>query len=120
MDVDVYRNLVKGGLSVKARSGEDKGRVVKYADEVVVRDVEFVVQPAGRRRVLEEQQKNVHAFVRGRLVEDPQPKPEDTVHATYDPYEYSTFVVSRNEQPIHEAELAYVSEDGVDCVTEEF
>lgn len=120
MDVDVYRNLVKGGLSIRARSGENKGRVVEYVDEAVVKDVKFVVQPAGRQRVLEEQQKNVHAFVRGRLVEEPEPKPEDTIHVTYDPYEYSNFVVSRSEQPIHEAEIAYVSEDGVDCVTEEF
>lgn len=116
MYVDVYRNLVKGGISVKALEGDEYGRVILYADEVVVKDVEFVVQPAGRQRVLEEQQKNVHAFVRGELVEDPKPIPDDTTHVIYDPYKYDSFVAKATKEPVEEARVALVREGGVDAV----
>ena len=116
MYVDVYRNLVKGGISVKAMEGEDYGRVIQYADEVVVEDVEFVVQPAGRQRVLDEQQKNVHAFVRGELVENQDPFPNNTTHVIYDPYKYDSFVTETKEEPVKEALIARVREGGVDAV----
>ena len=62
MEVDVYRNLHKNVWSVRNRA---TGRVRQYADKFVVRNAKFVVQPAGRAKVLREQRKNVHAFVRG-------------------------------------------------------
>ena len=62
MEVDVYRNLHKNVWSVRNRA---TGRVRQYADKLVVRNAKFVVQPAGRAKVLREQRKNVHAFVRG-------------------------------------------------------
>ena len=62
MEVDVYRNLHKNVWSVRNRA---TGRVRQYADKFVVRNAKFVVQPAGRAKVLREQRKNVHDFVRG-------------------------------------------------------
>ena len=62
--VDVYRNLHKNTWSIRSRT---TGRVIAHADNVVVKNVKFVVQPAGRQRVLDEERKNVHAFVRGTL-----------------------------------------------------
>ena len=62
MEVDVYRNLHKNVWSVRNRA---TGRVRQYADKFVVRNAKFIVQPAGRAKVLREQRKNVHAFVRG-------------------------------------------------------
>ena len=62
--VDVYRNLHKNTWSIRSRT---TGRVIAHADNVVVKNVKFVVQPAGRQRVLDEERKNVHAFVRGRI-----------------------------------------------------
>tara|TARA_Y100000593_G_C4242328_1_gene302798 strand:- start:438 stop:881 length:444 start_codon:yes stop_codon:yes gene_type:complete len=43
----------------------DYGKVVDRVDHIVIKDPVFVVQPAGRARVLREGKKNVHAFVRG-------------------------------------------------------
>jgi hypothetical protein len=62
--VDVYRNLHKNTWSIRSRT---TGRVIRRADNVVVKNVKFVVQPAGRQRVLDEERKNVHAFVRGTI-----------------------------------------------------
>lgn len=60
MRVEVYWNLHKKCYSVR-----HKGRVIDHVPYVVLRDVKWVVQPAGRRRVLRERKKNVHAFARG-------------------------------------------------------
>ena len=61
--VKVYRNLHKNCYSIQL-----DGRVVAHADEVFIRDPVFRVQPTGRKRVLREKKKNVHAFVVGDLV----------------------------------------------------
>ena len=60
MRVEVYWNLHKKCYSVR-----HKGKVIDHVPYVVLRDVKWVVQPAGRRRVLRERKKNVHAFARG-------------------------------------------------------
>jgi hypothetical protein len=41
------------------------GRIVGYAEAVILTDVEFRVRESGRQRVLRERRKNVHAFVVG-------------------------------------------------------
>ena len=62
--VYVYRNLHKKCLSVK------QGGIVRcHAENVVLRDCKFIVSEAGQRRVRNEKKKNVHAFVKGRVVE---------------------------------------------------
>ena len=62
MEVEVYRNLHKNVWSVRDKR---TGRVIDHQERVVIRNARFVVQPAGRAKVLREQRKNVHAFVRG-------------------------------------------------------
>jgi len=61
--VEVYRNLHKKCWSV--RQG---GKVKVHTSYICLQDVKFVVQPAGREKVLKEKKKNVHAFVRGYLI----------------------------------------------------
>ena len=47
-------------------SVRDKGKVKHHVGIVVFKHgAKFVVQPAGREKVLKEKRKNVHAFVRG-------------------------------------------------------
>ena len=110
MKIDVYYNLHKHCLSVKDRS---TGRIAKHADKVLVWNPSFVVQKAGRKKVLEEKRKNVHAFIRGE--EDDLSNWKETidklhgVKVTYNPYKYSTFVDRETEQPIHGATLALVN-----------
>lgn len=59
---EVYWNLHQGMWSVRDTK---TGRVAMRVPHVLVETANFAVQPAGRRKVLKEQRKNVHAFVRG-------------------------------------------------------
>jgi hypothetical protein len=68
-----------------------------------LRDVKFVVQEGGRRRVLKEKSKNVHAFVRGFIEEDRRIVGKSI---TYNPYKYSTFVCRKDEKSIFSAKFA--------------
>ena len=56
----VYFNLHKHVWSVMVR-----GIVQRHATNVCIKDADFVVRPAGHARVIREQRKSVHAFVRG-------------------------------------------------------
>lgn len=89
--VEVYRNLHKKCWSVR-----NKGRIVAHVDKIVLKDCQFVVQPAGNARARREQRKNVHAFVRGYVssVEECNASTPSLgyfeVH--YNPYQNTTFV----------------------------
>lgn len=106
--IEVYRNLHKKCFSVR-----HKGKVVGYLhdnEQLALTNVKFVVQPAGRAKVLRENKKNVHAFVRGEYVgfennltnnlyfgkfED-----LDFYAVSYNPYKSDKFVVKETEKPI--------------------
>lgn len=114
MRVEVYWNLHKRRFSIRALEGENKGRVIEHAYAVSLVNAKFAVQPAGRERVRQEGKKNVHAFVRGRLVPeahaksfnpfDPEPR-----EVTYNPYMYDSFVDTEFKSAIHTAD--YVDMD---------
>jgi hypothetical protein len=119
MKVDIYKNLHNGKWSVRDRHN---GRVVAHVDECAVRNAQFIVQTAGRRRVLDERRKNVHAFVRGDLIMvsraidafigmlNPCALPSPV---TYNPYKYSSFVYKDSEAPVDTAKFASLSPTGV-------
>lgn len=82
--VEVYRNLHTDGYSVR-----QDGYVVGHTDRIILRDVEFVVQRAGRERVLRTGVRNVHAWVRGYVME-PRATPIH-VRVSYNPFVASYF-----------------------------
>ena len=98
--VEVYRNLHKDCFSIRKQ-----GRVVGYLyddgqhyrpTELYLTNVKFVVQKAGRERVIREQRKNVHAFVRGIVTKTGGLHREGVRRkcirrVTYDPYKMETF-----------------------------
>ncbi len=91
--VRVYFNLHKRQFSVMSWDrGPTYGRLLAHGELVYLRDVTFVVQPAGRARVLAERTKNVHAFVQGRWL-DPPATFDDVAgrRLRYDPYVSSSF-----------------------------
>ena len=103
--VEVYKNLnTEAGLwSVR------QGGIVKlHTDYIILRNVKFAVQPAGRAKVLREQRKNVHAFVRGylttRQIVDAMEHDCIVSNPRYKPYKFASFV-DDDEQPIHTADL---------------
>jgi L-fucose mutarotase/ribose pyranase (RbsD/FucU family) len=112
----IYRNLHKKGYtySIKALDGPHKGLVVGYGGRIVVKDVEFKVSEAGRRRCIRERKKNVHAGIVGELVsvydlEERIPAGivrdlnywrEDSTEVTYNPYKTNTFIAKKTGQPV--------------------
>jgi len=94
--VEVYWNVPKKLFSVRALKGLYRGLVCMHTDAILLEEVTFAVQAAGRARVLREKRKNVHAFVRGMLVSTGANVPVEVESAgwpvTYDPYRDTTFV----------------------------
>jgi hypothetical protein len=103
--VEVYWNLHADRFSVRALEGFYKGLVVAHLPSVNLTDVTFTVQPAGRAKVLREQRKNVHAFVRGRIHLGEVPNLL-RLAVTYNPYRDETFVDGVLHEPVHTAQLA--------------
>lgn len=87
--VKVYRNLHKHCYSV---ADAKTGKVLGYADTVTLQTAMFKVSDAGRLRVLQEKQKNVHAFVIGRLVSFEGDKHSQRDEAYYNPYKTRRFM----------------------------
>lgn len=101
--VEIYWNLHKKVFSVRARSGEKRGRVIAHVDQFVLKNVSFVVNQAGRARVIDEKRKNVHAFVRGEWEKGTNAKMSKV---TYNPYENETFVKAADGRPVRSAVTA--------------
>ena len=104
----LYRNLRTGNWSVR-----EGGLVVDHVDRAVVMQAEFRVNSKGRERVRREQQKNVHAFVIGRLSVDPDAY-DDILpfrEAYYNPYEHDTFVDKETGEPIWNARIVKLDKD---------
>ena len=106
--IEVYRNLHKNCFSVR-----HKGKVVGYLhdnEQLALTNVTFAVQPAGRAKVLRENKKNVHAFVRGEYVGFENNltnnlyfgefKDLDFYAVSYNPYKSDKFVVKETGKPI--------------------
>lgn len=67
MEVRVYFNLNKKCFSIQTRT--EKGwRVTEYKEFLALHNCEFKVYEAGRQRVLKTKRKNVHAYIRGYLL----------------------------------------------------
>jgi hypothetical protein len=108
MRVEIYFNLHKKIFSMR-----HKGKVIAHVCGAMLKDVTYVVQPAGRARVLREGKKNVHAFARGELVEKlPVYDAGSYVanFAKYNPYKAATFV-DKDDEPLYNSDIAYLALD---------
>jgi hypothetical protein len=120
MKVRVYFNLHKNRFSVQSKQA--KGwRIMMHTDYITLTDAEFKVSEAGRKRVIRDKRKNVHAFVEGFIASKSdlhsalqmnaifgQPVVLNAV--SYNPYKAGTFM--SNEVPIHKAKIVSVSLNG--------
>lgn len=97
MKVEVYWNLNKAGV-YSVRSCQF-GRVLAHVPFITLKDVKWVVQPAGNAKTRREERKNVHAFARGtwlygdeelQLVYD-ELRLRDRVKVRYNPYVHEGF-----------------------------
>lgn len=88
--IDCYRNLNRANMfSIRLRTGTFKGLVSGHARAVVVRDPVFIIGEKSRQRVVAEQSRNVHAYVRGSF-EDAYDgdlmSTEGLIRVSYSPY----------------------------------
>lgn len=132
MRVRIYRNLSpqyrdRRVWSVVALEGPRKGLVIDRVEGAILRDASFVVSEAGRQRVLREKAKNVHAFIRGELVEtfplnslskkadgeEIAPGSGATVPVSYNPYKAGHFFRLDNGEAVGAASLVAVAPQGV-------
>lgn len=98
LDVEVYRNLHKGCLSVRC-----KGYVVAHLESITLQDVKFKVSASGRARVIREKRKNVHAVIRGKLTSFEGKLKPHHIHVRYNPYIRGEFFKADDNQGIHNA-----------------
>jgi len=111
MRVETYYNLHKKCLSYRPSGGR-----VRHAHTLLLNDVKFAVQPAGRDKVIREKKKNVHAFVRGEVAfvrhdiseDDGDLSPanmdrQSYRRVTYNPYTTDSFIFCDNGAPVSEA-----------------
>jgi hypothetical protein len=72
------------------------GLVLGHGENILLSKCYFVVKATGRKRVLREKRKNVHAWVEGNFgiihAGDDQIIPHNSVRVKYNPYENITFV----------------------------
>ena len=99
MRVFVYFNLHKKKWSVKDWKTK---KVITHLDEIYLINCTFKVSQAGRKRVLIEKRKNVHAGILGEWV--PSFNITNEKGITYNPYKYSSFVEIDNQQAIYKAD----------------
>ena len=114
--VEIYRNLFTDLWSIR-----QNGLVVIHAQRVHLKNVTYRIQEAGRKRVLRERRKNVHAFVSGFLCtskdvrEGTKHLSDDELHYAevyYNPYECETFVDKEFGLPITSSDFCEMdSED---------
>lgn len=110
MKADCYWNLHRNEWSVRQRPSN---RVVEHGATIPMNDVTFVVQQAGRERVLREKKKNVHAFARG-AVSSPiymlhnSEMYREAQEARYNPYQMDTFQLA-DGTPIYGAEAVVLT-----------
>ena len=101
MRVEIYWNIRAKEYSVRALSGPDKGRVIKRGHDFNLTDCNLVVQQGGRAKVLRERCKNVHAFIRGTLVD--KPAQGELSRVRYNPYRESQWQC--DGEPVYKADF---------------
>ena len=115
--VEVYRNLHKNCWSVRNNA---TGHVLWHVDEVLLEDVDLVVRPAGRAKVLREKRKNVNAFAKGEIVETHVGPgnlvtdliPYQNSQVVYTPYEHHSFVLQDTGASVTHAKHVYLNNKG--------
>lgn len=128
MKLEAYYNLHKKCISARPIGGR-----VRHYEILCLEDASFSVQPAGRKKVLKEKKKNVHAFVRGNLLScspyyqhshdydgvnidlsvDRFREDARYDEVTYNPYKYESFVRKHNDHPVQYAPHVWIIDKNI-------
>ncbi len=121
MTVKVYRNLKHGRKSRPLYSIMRNGHVIARRHRVLLTSCKFVVNQAGRRRVIQEGRKNVHAFVVGNWCRLPKCTAFGTdetdkrtlgLKIVYNPYKMSSFQTESGND-VKGAQGVLLNENGI-------
>lgn len=114
MIVEVYKNIHKSkefNRPMYSIRDPKTRKVLGHSKEVFLEKAAFTVQQGGRKKVLKSGRKNVHAFIRGTLLEN---RPEGVfLRAYYNPYEVSLFTIKETKLPFRYADFAIIDEYGI-------
>lgn len=111
VEVRAYCDLHRGCSSLKALSGDHKGRVIAKSQRVLLSDVRFEVSAAGLRRTREQGVRNVHAYARGHCLGDNVEAVcanPDAVRIRFNPHLFDTFVREPDHAPVAGARLVAI------------
>jgi hypothetical protein len=120
--VKVYRSLRHGRKAPALYSVIKNGRVVKRVHRILLSGAKFVVSEAGRKRVLREKRKNVHAFVVGYEVDSKGTFGTDKngkdlpVKVSYNPYlrgHFMAYGLTFAPFPVKGARAVLLNEHGI-------
>lgn len=96
--VAVYKNLHKGAWSIRALDGPHKGKVIAHAEVVGLRDSAMHVGVAAQQRIASGAQREVHAWVVGRLAEITLDQPARLVYRPHERPEFYLLETGRTVQ----------------------
>lgn len=106
MIVQVYRNLNKGGYSIRDAKNR---KVIGYAQEITLSGVTFKVMPSGQNRARSDKQRNVHAWAEG-VVSIETLKPG--LRVSYNPFTDAGFVIRETGQTVTKADGLILNDSG--------
>lgn len=122
MKVDVYYNIHKKCLSVRSRERETYGKVIGHVPVISLKNCRFVVSEAGRKRVVKERRKNVHAVVRGETFKPNNDNGlgsgiklalDKPIPVTYNPYQFTKFMRKDKWTPIEFADVVIINNKSI-------
>jgi hypothetical protein len=88
-EVQVYRNVNMEGFVYSIRQN---GQVIGYSPDITLTQVKFHVNQKGRERVLSSGVKNVHAYIKGYIIDGENPELQKIrvnltgIKVTYNPF----------------------------------
>jgi len=110
--VAVYYNLHQECWSIQSREtgSDDYGKVIAHEKEVLLADATYVVRQTGRKKVIAEQRKNVHAFVVGYWIPTKVINLIQKKHRAvyYNPYKVEHFQIGKGK--ITSSEISYLND----------
>lgn len=95
LPVQVYKNLHLNCWSIR-----HKNKIIAHTETLELADCVCHVGQSGRERVLQQKQKNVHAWIRGTLLSFHPMLDDSFKEITYSPYFHKSFIWSDSKFPI--------------------
>jgi hypothetical protein len=106
--VDVYRCLTRKGRVFSIRQNS---LVVAHCTSLEVKNAKFIVNPSGKKRAIKSSQRNVHAFIRGKIWSGDADCIEAQYSLKYNPFSEKGFYLDGEE--VRGSRMVTIREHGV-------